>query len=251
MNQYIKMESKDLSSDKKQSEHKSNKALHKLKLSQNDINTFIKKITSFLLEQKEITIDSHFKKAFLSSKEKSKLLKHSEQITDLEIITHIFTQSSSNSYQLMECLNSLRYQLIIMQIPQFEFVVNVFMKILDRYAAKDKKLNEKRLSILDYIIILSQTFHCEKSTPDTIMSNYIGQHCIWKEKIWSSLIKRFIEKEKKTQKKNGIEFNREKEMTLVTSTLVTYKFIIKSFHKNEGLCIKNIGKKYKVDIPEI
>ena len=239
------MESNELPSNKKQLEHKSNsKIFHKVKLNQNEINVLIEKIKSYLLEQKEIIIDNHIKEKVFSSKDKSK---HPTYITDIDIITHIFTKSSSNAIQLMECLNSVRFQLIIMQIPQFEFVVGIFMNILDRYAKKHK-FKEIRLAVLDYILILSQTFYCEKSNPDTIMSNYIGQHCIWKEKLWSSLINRFIEKEKKTQKKTGLEFN---EMALVTSTLITYKFIIKSFHQNDLSAINKIGSKYNVEIPEI
>ena len=247
-------------SDSKQPEHTSTKAFPKIKLSQNEIDELIRKITLYLLEQKEISIEAHLKETILSSKDKLKLFKlplsknkhkHPEQITDTDCIIHIFTQSSSNSFQLMECLNSLRFQLIIMQIPQFLFIVNIFMKILDRYA-HNFKLTDKRLSILDYIIILSQTFYCEKSNPDTIMSNYIGQHAIWQEKIWSSLIERFISKEKKSQKKIGINFNHDRELSIITSTLITYQFIIKSFHKLDGLgVIQKLGRKYHVDIPEI
>ena len=239
------MESNELPSTKKQLEHKSNnKIFHKVKLTQNEITTLIEKIKSYLLEQKEIIIDNHIKEKVFSSKDKSKYPTH---ITDIDIITHIFTKSSSNAFQLMEFLNSIRFQLIIMQIPQFEFIVNIFMGLLDRYAKK-QKFKEIRLAILDYIVILSQTFYCEKSNPDTIMSNYIGQHCIWKEKLWSTLINRFIKKEKETQKKTGLEFN---EMTLVTSTLITYKFIIQSFHQNDLSAINKIGSKYNVEIPEV
>jgi hypothetical protein len=222
----------------------SSKIFHKVKLNQNEINTLIEKIKSYLLEQKEIIIDNYIKDKILSSKDKSK---HSTHITDIDIITHIFTKSSSNACQLMECLNSIRFQLIIMQIPQFELIVNIFMGLLDRYAKKHK-FKEIHLTALDYIIILSQTFYCEKSNTDTIMANYIGQHCIWKEKLWSTLINRFIEKEKKTQKKTGLEFN---EIALVTSTLITYKFIIKSFHQNDLSAINKIGSKYNVEIPEV
>lgn len=243
----------------KQQHQKPKKEFPKIKLPQKELTALIEEINLYLLESKnETSSNSHSITISFSPKAKlTKLFKSKITIDntspneiDIEFITQIISQSTEHSIQFVDNLNLMRGKLIIMKVPQFEFVVSVFMKILDRFLHKSK-LKDKHFTILDSIVILSQTFYCEKLISDALMANIIGLHSIWHGNLWYSLIKRFIKKEKKRQKQLGMRFDHDKEMTMIMSTLITYRFTMKNFHRNEELyVIENLGTEYGVVIPE-
>jgi hypothetical protein len=124
----------------------------------------------------------------------------------------------------------------------------IFNKILDCIHSKISNFlgrmlpNEKEYDILQYIVILGQTFYKKPSQGlydknDLLMSKKLGMHIVFKDPhTWERLIDFYIKQEKKNLKRLKQNVTKERELTLTLTTFITYIFNVQNF----GVDSKNI-----------
>ena len=169
---------------------------------------------------------------------------------------------SENTFMgiFLQLLNLKRYDNISLQPHAFNNIILIFNKIMDHISLKMETFfarifpNDKELELLQYIIILGQTFF---QTPlegiyerdDLLMSKRLGTHSLLKRaKTWQRLIEFHIRNEKHNLKHLKQKMTKEREHTIKTTTVVTYLFNMTNFgvdHKCKDK-VKLFAEKYGI-----
>lgn len=154
---------------------------------------------------------------------------------------------SENTFMgiFLQLLNLKRYDNISLKPQAFNNIILIFNKIMDHISIKTETFfaqffaNDKEYELLQYIIILGQTFFqaphegiYEKD--DLLMSKRLGKHSLLKKvKTWQKLIEFHIKNEKQNLKALKQKMTKEREQTVKTTTVVTYLFNMTNFGVDE------------------
>ena len=154
---------------------------------------------------------------------------------------------SENTFMgiFLQLLNLKRYDNISLKPQAFNNIILIFNKIMDHISIKTDTFfaqffaNDKEYELLQYIIILAQTFFqaphegiYEKD--DLLMSKRLGKHSLLKNaKTWTKLIEFHIKNEKQNLKVLKQKMTKEREQTVKTTTVVTYLFNMTNFGVDE------------------
>lgn len=154
---------------------------------------------------------------------------------------------SENTFMgiFLQLLNLKRYDNISLKPNAFNNIILIFNKIMDHISIKTDTFfaqfftNDKEYELLQYIIILGQTFFqaphegiYEKD--NLLMSKRLGKHSLLKKaKTWQKLIEFHIKNEKQNLKVLKQKMTKEREQTVKTTTVVTYLFNMTNFGVDE------------------
>lgn len=189
----------------------------------------------------------------------------------------LITSSLNNSLSYLQYLNSKRSNLITISPLIFEQMSFIFLGILTNiqgllFIEQDEKdIKEKCYRLLDYIIVLSQTFYLqtneEEEEKGELLLTKVKQHSIWNDtKLWKFLIqftfKNNFEKQKeliaqdakKKDKKTIQKILIEKEKSLMKNTLITFKYHLINFELQSlnNSILDNFIEKYNLyDVNDI
>ena len=201
--------------------------------------------------------------------QEAKIVEIAEQsiqgIYEQEKSEQLFLKSNYNMLIYLKILNKNRSKLIDLNEAQFtaiKTIITFFLSKLSIEIPSPDQENELFYEIMEYIIILSQTFyHIEKTTNKrVIMQDELQDEKIWQNKdLWLFLIYRHVDCEFTRQKISSITNIQEKETkakAIYTSTVTTYEFNMKSsgLHKDTITEIKGLCKEkypFRVDITHL
>ena len=169
---------------------------------------------------------------------------------------------SENTFMgiFLQLLNLKRYDNISLKSQAFNNIILIFNKIMDHISLKTETFfarlfpNDKEFELLQYIIILGQTFFqaphegiYEKD--DLLMSKRLGKHSLLKKaKTWQHLIEFHIRNEKQNLKALKQKMTKQREFTIKTTTVVTYLFNMTNFGIDEKCKdkVKTFAEKYGI-----
>jgi hypothetical protein len=162
---------------------------------------------------------------------------------DIEKLKNYFIEENKNQYILffLSYLNRIRNKIINLSNNGYETIKDIFNLILDII------YEEKNYELIEFIIILSQTFYkTEKGYPRILLQDDIKGHKIFKEKeTW--IINMCIRLNKDLKK---IDPNNKKQKNqIIFSALLTFKFNLSNFDfNNEEIndILRKIFEKYDI-----
>ena len=158
----------------------------------------------------------------------------------------------------MELLNNYRVTNLIIPELMYDQIVLIMRGILTTIQInyinnKNSKINELELHILNYIIILSQTFYKEseqnKDKKGDLLLEQVKLHSIWQYvEIWKTLIKYSFRKELDSQKPIADQSKKDREKMIMEIVLTTFKYNLASFGLTnlEDKILKDYIKKYNL-----
>jgi hypothetical protein len=146
---------------------------------------------------------------------------------NMEKIKEYFINDNNEQYIMffLAYLNKIRSKLFNLSNNAYESIKELFNLILN------ENLKIKNPEIIEYIIILSQTFYKnEKDSPRVLLQDDIKIHKIFKDKnLWIINLCLKLNKELK-----NININKKNEKTnVIYSALVTYRFNLLNFGFND------------------
>ena len=146
---------------------------------------------------------------------------------NMEKIKEYFINDNNEQYIMffLAYLNKIRSKLFNLSNNAYESIKEIFNLILN------ENLKIKNPEIIEYIIILSQTFYKnEKDSPRVLLQDDIKIHKIFKDKnLWIINLCLKLNKELK-----NININKKNEKTnVIYSALVTYRFNLLNFGFND------------------
>ena len=162
----------------------------------------------------------------------------------------------------LRSLNKNRSKLISIPENVYKLIKDTMWKFLDLCNNPDYKNGEieQYFEILEFVIILSQTFYLSNpnQTSKMLLQDEISQHPIWKNtNIWLDIINYHVETEKVKQKVAEEKKLNERECkikTIALSTIITFVFNMSSFNLDQtvvdALKVK-CAEKYKINIKDI
>ena len=164
-----------------------------------------------------------------------------KQLHENFITVHFILSEFTFMRIFLQLLNLKRSECFTLANDPFNNVLMIFNKILDIIQNKISSFfgrmlsNEKEFDILQYIVILGQTFYKKPSQGlydknDLIMSKKLGMHEVFKDpRTWERLIDFYIKQEKKNLKRLKQNITKEREHTLTFNTFITYIFNMQNF----------------------
>jgi hypothetical protein len=199
----------------------------------------IQTIINELLDKSKLpTDDEYFVKQYVKLHERIIASKHGDE-------------------RFLAVIDQNRSKLIDLHPQVFRLLSRIILALLDKLMERGVKslIKEKKLPIINQIIILSQTFYKEKEENEEriCLSEIINYHSIWGIKdIWEGIINIAIHEEierQKSYKKTVTAYNKK---LIVLTVLTTFKFNLKNFNvKCFNDILYKVGKKYKIEPEEI
>ena len=164
-----------------------------------------------------------------------------KQLPDDFITVRFITSEYTFIRIFLQLLNLKRSECFALANDPFNNILTIFHKILDSIHSKINNFlgrmlpNDKEYDILQYIVILGQTFYKKPSLGlydknDLIMAKKLGMHEVFKDsRTWERLIDYYIKQEKKNLKRLKQNVTKEREHTLTSTTFITYIFNMQNF----------------------
>ena len=190
----------------------------------------------------------------------------------LEMDTSIVSANKDFILYYLKTLNKNRSKLINITERPYKSIEKIMNQCLD-VLLEEQRRNQatprdmlapgekiKFFEILEFIMILSQTFYCEhgQGKKKDFLQDDISKHKIWEsQQLWVDLVDYHIGTEiakKKIDNEKNLEEREKRYKSTARSTLITFIFNMKSFGLKNADDIKEICiKKYKLspnDIPD-
>lgn len=176
------------------------------------------------------------------------ILHINKQLPDNFITVRFIVSEYTFMRIFLQLLNFKRSECFTLPNDPFNNILMIFHKILDNIHSKINNFigrmlpNDKEYDILQYIVILGQTFYKKPSLGvydknDLLMAKKLGMHEVFKDpRTWERLIDYYIKQEKKNLKRLKQNVTKERELTLTSTTFITYIFNMQNF----GVDTKNI-----------
>ena len=161
-------------------------------------------------------------------------MKGEQQVTQEQLNTVCET----NEFILffLRILNKKRASLININNNSFEFYEKIMKQALVKISSDEteQKDPEQYFEIIEYVMILSQTFYAPNEKGERILlQDIIRKLPFWhNKKVWINTIKYHITMEKEKQKiieEKNYSIREEKEKTIASSAFTTYYFNMNAF----------------------